>query len=75
MRIQRWSSTAGIPDRSSHGIRKAAGNLLAQNGCTQYQVMAVMAHTQAKTNEIYTKDIERQILAADGVQALEALDW
>ena len=48
---------------------------MAQNGCSQYQVMAVMAHTQAKTSEIYTKGAERQILAADGVKVLAALDW
>lgn len=75
VRVQRWCSAAGIPDRSSHGIRKAVGELMAQSGCSQYQVMAVMAHTQAKTSEIYTKGVERQILAADGVKALAALDW
>lgn len=75
VRVQRWCSAAGIPDRSSHGIRKAVGEMMAQNGCSQYQVMAVMAHTQAKTSEIYTKGAERQILAADGVKVLAALDW
>ena len=34
-----------------------------------------MAHIQAKTSEIYTKGAERQILAADGVKVLAALDW
>jgi hypothetical protein len=37
--------------------------------------MAVMSHTQAKTSEVYTKGVQRRILAADGVAALEALDW
>lgn len=75
VRVQRWCSAAGIPDRSSHGIRKAVGELMAQNGCSQYQVMAVMAHTQAKTSEIYTKGVERQILAAEGIKGLANLDW
>lgn len=73
-RVQRWCSAAAMPERSSHGIRKVVDEMMAQSGCSQYQVMAVMAHTQAKTSEIYTKGVERQILAADGVKALAALD-
>jgi hypothetical protein len=48
---------------------------MANAGCTQHQIMAVMAHTQPKTSEIYTRDANRQILAADGIKALAALAW
>lgn len=75
VRVQRWCEAAGLPGRSSHGIRKAVAEMMAEAGCTQHQIMAVMAHTQAKTSEIYTKGAERRILAADGVQALAGLDW
>jgi integrase len=75
VRVQRWCSAAGLIDRSSHGIRKAMAELMAEAGCTQHQIMAVMAHTQAKTSEVYTKGVERQILAADGIKALAGLDW
>ena len=37
--------------------------------------MAVMAHTQARTSEVYTKGIQRRGLATDGMQSLAALDW
>lgn len=75
VRVQRWCTAAGLIDRSSHGIRKAMAEMMAEAGCTQHQIMAVMAHTQAKTSEVYTKGAARQILAADGIQALANLDW
>lgn len=75
VRVQRWCDAAGLPGRSSHGIRKAMGEMMAEAGCTQHQIMAVMAHTQAKTSEIYTKGAARQIMAADGIKALANLDW
>jgi len=75
VRVQRWCTAAGLPGRSSHGVRKAVAEMMAEAGCTQHQIMAVMAHTQAKTSEIYTKGAQRRILAGDGLQALAGLDW
>lgn len=74
-RVRKWCTTAGIEDRSSHGIRKAVAELLAEAGCTQHQIMAIMAHTQAQTSEIYTKGAQRRILSDDAMRALSALDW
>lgn len=73
--FRRWCREAGLTDRSSHGIRKAAGHLLAQEGCSQYQIMTVHGHTQARTSEVYTKGVERWRLARDAMSALEAMDW
>lgn len=75
VRVQRWCAAAGLTERSSHGIRKAMAVWMANAGCTQHQIMAVMAHTQAKTSEIYTREANRQILAADGIKALSGLAW
>lgn len=75
VRVQRWCTAAGLDGRTSHGVRKAVAEMMAEAGCTQHQIMAVMAHTQAKTSEVYTKGAQRRILAADGVQALASLDW
>ncbi|PTR15407.1 hypothetical protein [Cereibacter azotoformans] len=41
----------------------------------QHQIMAIMAHTQAKTSEIYTKGVERRTLAAAAFAALAGMDW
>lgn len=75
VRVQRWCNAAGLLGRSSHGVRKAVAELMAESGCSQHQIMAVMAHTEARTSEVYTKGVQRRLLAADGIQALGALDW
>lgn len=74
-RIQKWCAAAGLKDRSSHGVRKAVAELLSEAGCSQYQIMAIMAHTQAKTSEIYTKGVQRRTLSSDAMQVLATLDW
>lgn len=73
--IRRWCDEAGLPGRSSHGVRKAVAELMAEAGCSQHQIMAVMAHTEARTSEIYTKHVSRRTLAAEGMRALQGLDW
>lgn len=75
VRVQRWCSAAGLSGRSSHGVRKAVAELMAESGCTQHQIMAVMAHTEARTSEAYTKGAQRRLLAAEGIRALASLDW
>ena len=74
-RFRKWCDTAGLPDRSSHGIRKAAGHLLAKEGCSQYQIMTIHGHTQARTSEVYTKGVERWKMAAEAMRKLQSMDW
>jgi len=74
-RMQKWCAQAGIKDRSSHGIRKSLGNLLADYGLTPYAIMSVLAHTEAKTTEIYTRDVKRRKLAEEAMDAIQGVDW
>lgn len=74
-RFKKWCRSADLPDRSSHGIRKAAGHLLSLYGATQYEIMAIHGHSQASTSEVYTKDVERQRLARSGMSKLAGMDW
>ena len=73
--VRDWCRSAGLDDRSSHGIRKAMAGLLAEEGCSQHQIMAILAHTQAKTSEVYTRDAERRILAGEAMKTLAGLEW
>lgn len=75
VRVQRWCKEACLVERSSHGIRKAVAEMMAESGISQHQIMAVMSHTQAKTSEVYTKGAERRILATGGIQALADMKW
>ena len=64
----------GLQGRSAPGVRKAAGNLLAQEGCSQYQIMTIHGHTQAQTSEVYTKGVDRWKLAKTARTTLERMD-
>ncbi|SNS30990.1 tyrosine-type recombinase/integrase [Tropicimonas sediminicola] len=74
-RFKKWCVEAGLPDRSPHGIRKAAGHLLAHEGATQYEIMSIHGHANAATSEIYTRDVERRRLARAAAARLSGLDW
>ncbi len=75
-KIISWTEEAGLPKgRTQHGVRKGAAELLAAAGATQYEIMCLMAHTQAKTSEIYTKRVERASLAATAISKLSALNF
>lgn len=70
-----WVIEAGLTDRSPHGIRKAASEWMAANGASQYQIMSVLGHTQAKTSEVYTAGVDRTRLAAEAVRSMGGMDW
>lgn len=73
-RIQDWTAQAKLPKgRTQNGIRKGAAELLAAAGATQYEIMSLMAHTEAKTSEVYTKKVERASLAAVAIGRLSKL--
>ncbi|MEP3245156.1 MAG: tyrosine-type recombinase/integrase [Sneathiella sp.] len=71
----KWCREAGLANRSAHGIRKAVGDLLAEEGCTQHQIMAIHGHKNALTSEVYTKSADRRRLAADAIKKLEGMEW
>ncbi|WP_246739653.1 tyrosine-type recombinase/integrase [Martelella sp. HB161492] len=61
--FKRWCVDAGLPHLSAHGVRKGLAELLAELGCSQYEIMAILGHSEAKTSEIYTRRVERWKLA------------
>ena len=73
--VRRWCLQAGLADRSSHGVRKATAELLAEWGCSNNQIMAILAHTKGATSEIYTKGAQRKILSQDAMQAMAKIPW
>lgn len=71
--VRDWTAAAGLKGRTSHGLRKALGGLLAEAGATQHQIMAVLAHTSPKTSEIYTRSAQRAHLAGEAMAAIGGL--
>lgn len=74
-RFIKWCQEAGLQNRSAHGIRKAAGHLLAHEGCSQYQIMAVHGHKDARTSEVYTRGVERWRLAQQAMEQMVDINW
>jgi integrase len=66
-------TAAGLPlDCKPHGLRKAAGRLLAEAGATSKMIMAILGHTTLAEAERYTEEAAQAPLAEDGVSKLEA---
>lgn len=66
--FKRWCKDAGLAHLSAHGVRKGLAELLAELGCTQYEVMAILGHSEAKTSEVYTRRVERWKLAKGALE-------
>ena len=61
--FKRWCKDAGLDHLSAHGVRKGLAEVLAELGCSQYEIMAILGHSEAKTSEVYTRRVERWRLA------------
>ncbi|MFC3968163.1 tyrosine-type recombinase/integrase [Rhizobium lemnae] len=60
--FKRWRIDAGLAYLSAHGVREGLAELLAEMGCSQYEIMAILGHSEAKTSEVYTRRVERWTL-------------
>ncbi|HBU61572.1 MAG: integrase [Oceanicaulis sp.] len=72
-RFSKWCRQAGLENRTAHGVRKGFGKLLAEDGATQYQIMAIHGHAEAQTSEIYTRDAERWRMAKEAITGLDKI--
>lgn len=62
---------AGVPGRL-HGLRKSRATLLAEDGLTTSELMALFARTTAKEAERYTRAAERKKLAQNAARKIRA---
>jgi integrase len=61
---------AGLPQCSSHGLRKACSRRLAEAGCSANVITAVTGHRDLRMVEVYTKAADQARMAKDGVAAV-----
>jgi integrase len=61
---------AGIPNKSAHGIRKAAATRAANNGATVATLEAIFGWEGGKMASLYTKGADRKALAAEHMTKL-----
>ncbi|WP_425040569.1 tyrosine-type recombinase/integrase [Primorskyibacter sp. S187A] len=75
-KIAQWRREAGITEQlSAHGMRKTVGINLAENGATEYQLMAALGHTTPKVTEVYTRAAKRRDLAIAAVEKSTLRDF
>ena len=70
--FKHWCREAGLNELSAHGVRKGLAEVLAEMGCTQYEIMAILGHSEAKTSEVYTRRVERWKLAQGAMEKVTA---
>ncbi len=68
-RLRKWCDAAGLPHCSAHGLRKAGATIAAENGATEYELMAIYGWETAKEAARYTRKVRREKLS-DGAMHL-----
>jgi integrase len=63
---------AGLPQCSTHGIRKIGAARLAELGCSDHEIMAIGGWTTLKEVQRYTKGARRKILADNATSKVQA---
>jgi integrase len=67
-----WNTAAvGAKGFSAHGLRKNAGIALAEAGCTDMQIMAVLGHRTYVQAHAYTRRAQQRILATQAIEMRE----
>ena len=64
---------ASIPNKSAHGIRKAAATRAANNGATVATLEAIFGWEGGNMASLYTKAADRKALAAEHMDKLSKL--
>jgi integrase len=59
-KMREWCDAAGLPQCSSHGLRKAAAVILAENGSTAPEICAVFGWSKLETAEIYIRKAQKR---------------
>jgi len=68
--MREWCDSAGLPECSAHGLRKACARRLAEAGATTLEIMAVTGHKTLAEVERYTTAACREGLADGAMQKL-----
>jgi integrase len=67
---------AGLPQCSSHGVRKAAAVSAAEAGCSEHELMALFGWASPKQAGVYTRKVNTSKLAQSGTgKIVQLLSW
>lgn len=65
-----WCDAAGLPQCSSHGLRKAQARRLAEAGCSAHEIAAITGHKTLSEVQRYAEDAEQARLAERAVNRI-----
>jgi integrase len=66
-RFRKWCNEAGLSGLSVHGLRKTAAAVLAENGCTEQEIMAITGHSTSKEIIRYTRSAKQKKRAVNAI--------
>lgn len=67
-----WCDEAKLPHCSAHGLRKAGATIAAENGATEYQLMAIFGWSDPKQAAGYVRKARQKKLAGDAMHLILA---
>jgi integrase len=70
-KMRDWCDAAGIPQCSSHGLRKAAAVIMAENGSTAPELCALFGWSKLETAEIYIREAQKRKMVGNAFARLD----
>lgn len=67
-------ANAGLVNRSFHGLRHGAGVALAEAGCTDEEIQAILGHRSKAMVQLYTQHARQKMLALSAMAKVEQSD-
>lgn len=71
-KMREWCDAAGLPQCTSHGLRKAIGRRMAQMRLSDEEMMAVGGWRDARQVRTYTEAVEQEELAEGAIARIGA---
>lgn len=70
-KMRDWCDGAGLPQCSSHGLRKAAAVILAENGATAPELCAIFGWSKLETAEVYIREAQKRKMVGNAFARLD----
>ena len=70
-KMRDWCDAAGLPQCSSHGLRKAAAVIVAENGATAPELCALFGWSKLETAEIYIREAQKRKMVGNAFARLD----
>jgi site-specific recombinase XerD len=70
-KMRDWCDAAGLPQCTSHGLRKAAAVIMAENGATAPELCALFGWSRLETAEIYIREAQKRKMVENAFARLD----